>query len=165
MSNSLLEINIDQKRWDARVDRYLNTDVKILTAATEMTEEATAEGINIARSMIDEYVYNQYQPAEYQRTMTLQEAPQIKNKIGLGIASGEIYISQGVLNSNVEGNPKGKPYGIFTEKGVDSPGPGHFARLFWAHTFLELEKLLFDDLAPAALKSVLESLVDEAEEG
>ena len=155
-----LELKYDKNAWERKANRYLDGEMAVLTVSTRMTEEATSLGLNIARENIDLYVYNAYEPTVYERTGTLQEAPQAKNRLGLGASSGSVQISRGILSGNPEGH--GKPYDLYVEFGVDSPGPGHFARLFWAHTLYDVGKLYFDELAPKALEQLAQLLEEGA---
>lgn len=145
-----VEIGIDASRW-ARVEaRYLTGQMRVLTACVAMTEEAMDVGVDVARKNIQHEVYDAYQPASYQRSFKLLNSVK-KRRLGLGTASGSIFVSSAVLNENPS-NTRGIYYALPVDQNVGAnqinpggiPGP----RPFWRMTLAELRATYFGVVGP-----------------
>lgn len=167
----------DMARWRRQAQKYASAKKQWMTAATQMTEEAMEDGVYDAKANIAEYVYEAYEPKEYHRTGTLLQAVQERGPNSkTGQVSGSIFVSQAVLNTNTEGNPKKKPYQWFVERGVKPPsdGPwaqnmtveeladwtamGHFPREFWLHTIIDMREKIINEYGPQALQKLVSDL-------
>lgn len=153
-------IEADLARMRRRQNKFLQGRMKVLTAATVMTNAEMDRGVKIAQEEIQRNVYDVYEPTYYQRTEALLNAVR-KRRTALGIASGNIYMSRGALFEKARKNFQGEmwDYILAVQKGhggiVTFPG-----RDFW-HPTLQRIKDEARVLAGVAGKAVGEGLMEK----